>query len=85
MQGVEVLVVPWPRYPDGGGLPLWEVQVVEPKRMHRGLVWSPRLGRFSESWASMHLRRSAPNAHREAVRFMRDFCSKTRQPNEVTA
>lgn len=80
---VEVIVTPWPHYPDDGGTPAWFVDVVEPKRTHKGLKWSARLGRFSKSWTLMNMRRSAPEAHREAVRFMQKFCSKTTNQAEV--
>jgi hypothetical protein len=80
---VEVIVTPWPRYPENGRAPSWEVTVIEPKRVHRGLIWSPRVNRFVKSWASMHLARSAPKAHTEARQFMRDFCSKKPQTGEV--
>lgn len=82
---VEITVTPWPRYPEDGGPPTWEVQVAEPKRTHRGLIWAPQLDRFWKSWEAMHLRRSAPAAHREAVRFMREFCSKNKQIDEQVA
>jgi hypothetical protein len=76
---IEVIVKPWPEYPEDGGPPAWIVSVIEPKHVHRNLKWSQRFDRFSKSWQLMNLRRGAPAAYREAVVFMRDFCSKNEQ------
>lgn len=82
---IEVIVIPWPRYAEDGSSVTWDVSVAEPKRVHRGLQWSVRLGRFRKSWSLMNLRRSAPAAHTEAVRFMREFCAKATPSNEANA
>ena len=80
---VEIVVEPWPQYGEDGGKPIWIVTVIEPKRSHKGLKWSSRLGRFSKSWTLMNLRRGAPSAYREAAQLMRDFCAKGSKTEEV--
>lgn len=81
---VEIVIEPWPQYGEDGGRPTWTVCVIEPKRTHKGLKWSERLGRFTKSWEVMHLRRSAPAAHREAVRFMQEFSVRTAKSTETS-
>jgi hypothetical protein len=76
---MSVAVEPWPFYADDGGAPSWWVDVTTSKRTLR-LIWSGRSGRFARGWNSMHLRRSAPAAYREAVDFMQRFCQKMQRP-----
>ena len=74
MTAPNITVEPWPLYSEDGGPPTWKVRVVTEKRAFDAR-WSCRLGRFAKSWSAMHLRRSQPTAFRQAVQFMRDFCS----------
>lgn len=85
MSAVEVNVTPWPWYSEDGTSVAWEVSVAEPKRLHTGLVWATRFDRFAKNWGAMNLRRSAPLAHRLAVQFMREFCSKIGQSGRDTS
>lgn len=73
-----ITVEPWPLYGDNGAGPTWNVKVAGRKSSF-DLRWSQRLGRFTKSWGSMHLRRSEPTLHRAAVEFMQAFCSQSRE------
>lgn len=73
-----ITVEPWPLYAEHGGAPSWNVKVEGSERSF-AVVWSSRLGRFTKSWNSMHMRRSDPQAHQDAAHFMAGFCSKNEQ------
>ena len=79
-----IAVEPWPMYSEDGCEPSWNVQITTTKGQSTTLVWSTRLGRFSRSWYLMNLRRCAPQAHRDAVRFMGEFCSEMQQNSTQT-